>query len=72
MYNMQTQNSHSFSTNEFNRGNNQQCKNLPKKKKFNFICFKKNMCNSLNEIECFLNKFSVAGKYLKIYNLLKK
>lgn len=39
------------------------------------LCLKdlpKKACTSLNEVECFLCKFSSLKKYLKIYNLLKK
>ena len=43
----------------------------PPKKKFNFKSLKKNTCNSLNEVECFLNNFSDFLKYCKIIKLLK-
>ena len=46
-------------------------KKNPPKKKFDFISFKKNTCNSLNEVECFLNNFSEFFRYAKIIKLLK-
>ena len=49
------------------------CKpNSPKKKKFDFKCFKKDTCKSLNDVEHFLCDFSTFVKYIKLYNLLKK
>lgn len=46
-------------------------KKKPPKKKFDFISLKKNTCNSLNEVECFLNNFSDFFKYAKIIKFLK-
>lgn len=46
-------------------------KKNPQKKKFDFISLKKNTCNSLNEVECFLNNFSDFFKYAKIIKFLK-
>ncbi len=43
----------------------------PPKKKFNFKSLKKETCTSLNDVECFLNKFSNFIKYIKIIHLLK-
>lgn len=43
----------------------------PPKKKFDFKSFHKNTCTSLNEVECFLNKFSNTWKYIRLINLLK-
>lgn len=43
----------------------------PQKKSFDFKLYKKNTINSLNEIECFLNNFQQAFKYIKLYKLLK-
>ena len=40
-------------------------------KKFDFIAIKKNTCNSLNDVEYFLNNFSNFIKYIKIYYLFK-
>ena len=40
-------------------------------KKFDFIAIKKNTCNSLNDVEYFLNNFSKFIKYNKIYYLFK-
>ena len=51
-----------------------QRKKLPvkkEKKKFDFKCFKKDTCSSLNDVECFLNNFSTFLKYIKLINLLK-
>ena len=42
-----------------------------KKKKFDFIKKKENICNSLQEVECFLNNIKDIFKYLKLYKLLK-
>lgn len=46
-------------------------KKTPPKKKFNFKSFKKDTCASLNDVECFLNKFSDFIRYVRIINLLK-
>ena len=46
-------------------------KKTPPKKKFNFKSLKKDTCTSLNDVECFLNKFSNFIKYVKLVNLLK-
>lgn len=46
-------------------------KGPPPKKKFNFKSLKKDTCTSLNDVECFLNKFSDFLRYVRIINLLK-
>lgn len=46
-------------------------KKTPPKKKFNFKSFKKDTCSSLNDVEHFLNDFSLFFKYIKLYKLLK-
>ena len=46
-------------------------KKIPPKKKFNLKTLKKDTCTSLNDVECFLNKFSDFIKYVKIIHLLK-
>lgn len=43
----------------------------PPKKKLNFKTLKKNTCTSLNDVECFLNKFTDSLKYYKLIKLLK-
>ena len=43
----------------------------PQKKKFDFKSFKKDTCTSLNDVECFLNRFSNTWKYIKLIKLLK-
>ena len=43
----------------------------PPKKKFDFKSFKKDTCNSLNDVECFLNNFSSTLKYIRLIKLLK-
>lgn len=43
-----------------------------KKKKFDFACFKKETCTSLNDVEHFLCDFNSFIKYIRLYNLLKK
>ena len=43
----------------------------PPKKKLNFKSLKKDTCKSLNDVECFLNKFSDFLRYVRIINLLK-
>lgn len=43
----------------------------PPKKKLNFKSLKKDTCKSLNDVECFLNKFTDSLKYYKIIKLLK-
>lgn len=43
----------------------------PPKKKFDFKSLKKDTCTSLNDVECFLNKFTNTLKYIKLINLLK-
>lgn len=42
-----------------------------KKKKFDFIKYKTNTINSLNEVENFLRNFNNLSKYLKLYKILK-
>lgn len=42
-----------------------------KKKKFDFKKMKKNTICSLNEVECFLNKFQKFSKCFKLYKILK-
>ena len=46
-------------------------KKAPPKKKLSFKSLKKDTCASLNDVECFLNKFSDFLKYVKIINILK-
>lgn len=46
-------------------------KNLPPPKKFNFKSLKKNTCQSLNDVEYFLNNFSVFIKYVRLFKILK-
>lgn len=46
-------------------------KKNPPKKKLNFKTLKKNTCTSLNDVECFLNKFTDSLKYYKLIKLLK-
>lgn len=48
----------------FNMGNN-------KKNKFNLKNIKKNTCNSLFEIEYFLNNFNSFLQYLKLFKFFK-
>lgn len=43
----------------------------PPKKKFDFKSFKKDTCNSLNDVECFLNNYCHTWKYIKLIKLLK-
>lgn len=43
----------------------------PPKKKFDFKSFQKNTCTSLNDVECFLNRFSNTWKYIRLIKLLK-
>lgn len=43
-----------------------------KKKKFDFCCFRKDACKSLNDVEHFLCDFNSFIKYVKIYKLMKK
>jgi len=43
----------------------------PPKKNFSFKSFKKDTCTSLNDVECFLNRFSSTLKYIRLINLLK-
>ena len=43
----------------------------PPKKKIDFKKLKKNTCNSLNEVECFLNNFHRFTNYIKLYKILK-
>lgn len=43
-----------------------------KKKKFDFCCFKKDACKSLNDVEHFLCDFNSFIKYVKLYKLVKK
>lgn len=42
-----------------------------KNKKLNFKQIKINTCNSLNEVECFLNDFHRFCNYIKLYKILK-
>lgn len=42
-----------------------------KKNKIDFKKLKKNTCNSLNEVECFLNNFHRFTNYIKLYKILK-
>lgn len=49
----------------------QKTKKNPPKKKLNFKTLKKNTCTSLNDVECFLNKFTNSLKYYKLIKLLK-
>ena len=43
----------------------------PPKKKLNFKSLKKDTCKSLNDVECFLNKFTDSLKYYKRIKSLK-
>lgn len=43
----------------------------PPRKNLNFKSLKKDTCKSLNDVECFLNKFTDSLKYYKLINLLK-
>ena len=43
----------------------------PPKKKLDFKTIKKDTCTSLNDVECFLNKFTNTWKYIRLINLLK-
>ena len=47
-------------------------KNFPKAEKSNIKFIPKKVCNSLNEVEYFLQNFSSIFKYLKKYYLIKK
>lgn len=47
-------------------------RNLDKKNKFDLNLLKNKTFSSLSEVECFLNKITLAKKYIKIYNLFKK
>lgn len=47
-------------------------RHLDKKNKFDLILLKNKALSSLNDVECFLNKITLAKKYIKIYNLFKK
>mgnify|MGYP006864517366 FL=1 len=40
----------------------------PPKNKLNFKSLKKDTCKSLNDVECFLNKFTDSLKYYKLIN----
>ena len=44
-------------------------KNHPKK--IDFKKLKNNTCNSLNEVECFLNNLHRFTNYIKLYKILK-
>lgn len=55
-----------------NQSRKSDCKKFPSKKKFDFKSFKKNTCESLDEVEYFLCNFSSFVKYIKLYNLFKK
>ena len=48
-----------------------QKKKVPPSKKISLKSLKKDTCTSLNDVECFLNKFSDFIKYIKIIYLLK-
>lgn len=52
--------------NKENRG-----EKTPRKKEFNFKKYKDNTCQSLKDIECFLNDFNRFVKYIKLYKILK-
>lgn len=56
-----------------NRGSLPPHPNNPEKKKnkIDFKTLKNNTCNSLNEVECFLNNFHQFKKYIKLYKILK-
>ena len=41
------------------------------KNKNNFKKLKNNTCNSLIEVECFLNNFHKFTNYIKLYKILK-
>ena len=43
----------------------------PQKKKLNFKTLKKDTCQSLNDVEYFLNNFTNNLKYYKLIKLLK-
>ena len=43
----------------------------PKKKKVDFKTLKKNTCQSLNEVEYFLNNFQRFTNCIKLYKILK-
>ncbi len=43
----------------------------PPQKKFDFKSLKKDTCTSLNDVECFLDRFTNTLKYIKLINLLK-
>lgn len=43
----------------------------PPRKNLNFKSLKKDTCKSLNDVECFLNKFTDSLKYYKLIKLLK-
>ena len=43
----------------------------PKKKKVDFKQLKNNTCNSLNEVEYFLNNFQKFTNCIKLYKILK-
>ena len=59
-----------FSNN--NRGDLPSPSNKPhKKKKIDIKKLKKNTCNSLYEVEYFLNNFHKFTNYIKLYKILK-
>ena len=41
------------------------------KNKIDFKKLKNNTCNSLNEVECFLNNFQKFTDYIKLYKIFK-
>ena len=47
-------------------------KNCTKNKKLNFKSYTKNIGNSLNEVECFLNNSKNLLKSFKLYKILKR
>lgn len=47
-------------------------KSCNKNKKLNFKCCTKNICSSLNEVECFLNNSKNLLKSFRLYKILKK
>ena len=58
----------------YNNLNNLYRSNSPKKKekkKLNFKCMKNNTISSLNEVECFLNRFQHTLRCIKLFKLLK-
>ena len=56
---------------ENNRHESKKCPPPPPQKKIDFKKLKKNTCNSLNEVECFLNNFQKFTNCIKLYKILK-